>query len=102
MLRKHDVKVKAVKCKLIEKKNTHLGRVISANVQTVHPKKIKVHNITELHRGFRLIIYFHHTILNFGERKKLMFDILKNSSLTDKSKYPIMWKKEHYVIEIIF
>ena len=82
---------------------SYLRRVISADGYTIDPKNVdavlgklkKPNNITELRSLLGLVGYFRRAIPNFSQIAKLLYDILKNSDLTSRSKQPINWREEH-------
>ena len=57
--------------------------------------KKKPNNITELHSLLGLVGYFRRAIPNFSQTAKPLYDILKNSDLTSRSKQPLNWTEEH-------
>ena len=103
-LKKYGTKIKASKCQLFKREISYLGRVISANGYTIDPKNVdavlgklkkKPNNITELRSLLGLVGYFRRAIPNFSQIAKPLYDILKNSDLTSRSKQPINWTEEH-------
>ena len=82
---------------------SYLRRVISADGYTIDPKNVdavlgklkKLNNITELRSLLGLVGYFRRAIPNFSQIAKPLYDILKNSDLTSRSKQPINWIEEH-------
>ena len=57
--------------------------------------KKKPNNITELRSLLGLVGYFRRAIPNFSQIAKALYDILKNSDLTSRSKQRINWTEEH-------
>ena len=103
-LKKYGIKIKASKCQLFKREISYLGRVISADGYTIDPKNVdavlgklkkKPNNITELRSLLGLVGYFRRTIPNFSQIAKPLYDILKNSDLTSRSKQPINWIEKH-------
>ena len=103
-LKKYGIKIKASKCQLFKREIFYLGRVISADRYTIDPKNVdavlgklkkKPNNITQLSRLLGLVGYFRQAIPNFSQIAKPLYDILKNSDLTSRSKQPINWTEEH-------
>ena len=57
--------------------------------------KKKPNKITELRSLLGLVGYFRRAIPNFSQIAKPLYDLLKNSNLTSRSKQPINWTEEH-------
>ena len=103
-LKKYAIKIKASKSQLFKREISYLGRVISADGYTIDPKNVnavlgkikkKPNSITELRSLLGLVGYFRRAIPNFSQIAKPLYDILKNSDLTRRSKQPINWTEEH-------
>ena len=57
--------------------------------------KKQPNNITELRSLLGLVAYFGRAIPNFGQIAKPLYDLLKNTDLSSRSKQPINWPEEH-------
>ena len=57
--------------------------------------KKKPNSITELRSLLGLVEYFRRAILNFSQIARPLYNILKNSDLTSRSKQSINWTEEH-------
>ena len=103
-LKKYGIKIKASKSHLFRREISYLGRILSADEYTIRPKNVdavlgklkkKPNSIIELRSLLGLVGYFRQATRNFNQIAKPLYDVLKNSDLTSRSKQPINCRKEH-------